>query len=127
MESLDFVIDITENLEKQNIDYFLVALRKGKNGSKADVFYRMSDEQSVHDMCRVLEDLHDDIEPSDSKGGSKWPKLKTDAPKKPAVRQRNKKTAPRKKRPAKKAKPTNTKAAAPKRRGRPPKKKDDDK
>ena len=62
MESLDFVIDLTENLEKQNIDYFLVALRKNGKGSKADVFYRMSDQQSVVDMCEVLDTLKDDIQ-----------------------------------------------------------------
>ncbi len=62
MESLDFVIDLTESLEKQNIDYFLVALRKNDEGSKADVFYRMSDERSVKNMCHVLDTIQDDIE-----------------------------------------------------------------
>lgn len=121
MESLDFVIDITENLEKQNIDYFLIALRKGKGGSKADVFYKMSDEQSVHNMCQVLEDLHEEIDMSNNK----WPKNKETTKKKPATRKPNQK---RRKPAAKKPKrPRNQKDSENKpkpRRGRPPKRDD---
>ena len=47
MESLDFVYDLTESLEKQNIDYFVIAIRKTKDEAKADVFYKLQDEESM--------------------------------------------------------------------------------
>jgi len=47
MESLDFVYDLVEGMEQQNMDYFVVAIRKGKEETKADIFYKLEDEDSI--------------------------------------------------------------------------------
>ena len=47
MESLDFVYDLIEGMEEQNMDYFVVAIRKGEEETKADVFYNLEDEDSI--------------------------------------------------------------------------------
>ena len=36
---MDFVYDLTEKLQDQRIEYFLVTVRKGKVKDTADVFY----------------------------------------------------------------------------------------
>lgn len=105
MESLDFVIDLTEKLEKQNIDYFLVALRKNDKHTKADVFYKLSDKQSGISMCKVLDSLPDKIEED-------FPKRRN------ATNKKQKKRPAKKKSPAKKSakKPSKN---APRKRGKP--------
>lgn len=47
MESLDFVYDLIEGMEEQNMDYFVVAIRKGEEETKADIFYKLEDEASI--------------------------------------------------------------------------------
>jgi hypothetical protein len=47
MESLDFVYDLIEGMEEQNMDYFVVAIRKGEEETKADIFYKLEDEDSI--------------------------------------------------------------------------------
>jgi hypothetical protein len=47
MESLDFVYDLIEGMERQNMDYFVVAIRKGEEETKADIFYNLEDEDSI--------------------------------------------------------------------------------
>ena len=47
MESLDFVYDLIDGMEKQNVDYFVLAIRKGQNEDKADIFYNLKNEQSI--------------------------------------------------------------------------------
>ena len=47
MESLDFVYDLIDGMEKQNVDYFVLAIRKGQDEDKADIFYNMKNEQSI--------------------------------------------------------------------------------
>ena len=47
MESLDFVYDLIEGMEQQNMDYFVIAIRKGEEETKADVFYNLEDEESI--------------------------------------------------------------------------------
>lgn len=44
MASMDFVYDLMKCLEKDNIDYLLVAVRNGKRKDKADVFYKIKPE-----------------------------------------------------------------------------------
>ena len=46
MESLDFVYDLIDGMEKQNVDYFVLAIRKGQDEDKADIFYNLKNEQS---------------------------------------------------------------------------------
>ena len=47
MESLDFVYDLIDGMEKQNVDYFVLAIRKGQDEDKADIFYHLKNEQSI--------------------------------------------------------------------------------
>ena len=47
MESLDFVYDLIDGMEKQNMDYFVIAIRKGEEETKADVFYKLEDDESI--------------------------------------------------------------------------------
>lgn len=47
MESLDFVYDLVDGMEKQNMQYFVLAIRQGKKEIKADVFYDLGNEESI--------------------------------------------------------------------------------
>lgn len=46
MPSLDFVIDITEKLKKQDIDYLIITVQKGKK-SKIHLFENITDPSSI--------------------------------------------------------------------------------
>ena len=58
MESLDFVYDLVDGMEKQDIQYFVLAIREGKSETKADVFYDLRDEESI----RVFETVVGNID-----------------------------------------------------------------
>ena len=58
MESLDFVYDLVDGLEKQNTQYFILAIRQGEKETKADVFYDLHDEESM----RVFETVVGNID-----------------------------------------------------------------
>jgi hypothetical protein len=45
MASMDFIYDILNKFEKENIDYLLITLQHGKTNSKADVFYSLNNEE----------------------------------------------------------------------------------
>ena len=45
MASMDFIYDILQKFEKENIDYLLITLQHGKTNSKADVFYSLNNEE----------------------------------------------------------------------------------
>ena len=70
MESLDFVYDLIDGMDKQNMDYFVVAIRKGEEETKADVFYKLEDDESIRVFETVVgnvdvrnqESTDDDIE-----------------------------------------------------------------
>ena len=44
MPSLDFIYDITEKLDEEEIEYLVLAIRKGKREDKVDVFFRVKKE-----------------------------------------------------------------------------------
>ena len=54
MESLDFVYDLIDGMEKQNVDYFVLAIRKGQDEDKADIFYNLKNEQSIRIFETVI-------------------------------------------------------------------------
>ena len=58
MESLDFVYDLIEGMEQQNMDYFVIAIRKGEEETKADVFYNLEDEESIKVFESVIADVN---------------------------------------------------------------------
>ena len=70
MESLDFVYDLIDGMEKQNMDFFFIAIRKSEEETKADVFYKLEDDESVRVFETVVgnvdvrnqESTDDDIE-----------------------------------------------------------------
>ena len=57
MESMDFVIELTDKLKKQNIDYFLVTVRKKekKEDQRGDLFYNFTDEDSVAAVMAMIQ------------------------------------------------------------------------
>ena len=70
MESLDFVYDLIDGMDKQNMDYFVVAIRKGEEETQAAVFYKLEDDESIRVFETVVgnvdvrnpESTDDDIE-----------------------------------------------------------------
>ena len=44
MPSLDFVYDLVEKLEEDNIEYLVLTLRQGKTEDKVDVFFNINSE-----------------------------------------------------------------------------------
>tara|TARA_R110002020_G_scaffold255944_2_gene469611 strand:- start:529 stop:783 length:255 start_codon:yes stop_codon:yes gene_type:complete len=44
MPSLDFIYDITEKLDEEEIDYLVMAIREGRSEDKVDVFFRVKPE-----------------------------------------------------------------------------------
>ena len=54
---MDFVYDLTEKLEEQKIDFFLVTVRGGREKDTADVFYSFKNERSVECLLEVLKNL----------------------------------------------------------------------
>ena len=59
MESMDFVIELTDKLKKQNIDYFLFTVRKKdkKENQRGDVFYNLTDEDSIAAVMTMVHKL----------------------------------------------------------------------
>ena len=55
--SLDFVYDLKDNLENSGYDYFIVTIKKSKDNTcdNSNVFYRLSDEDSVESLKNVLD------------------------------------------------------------------------
>ena len=41
MPSLDFIYDITEKLDEEELDYLVLAIREGRYEDKVDVFFRV--------------------------------------------------------------------------------------
>ena len=70
MESLDFVYDLIDNMEKQNVDYFLLAIRKGEDEDKADIFYNLKNEESIKIFETVIENL--DVRNQDQGDDDDW-------------------------------------------------------
>jgi|ETNmetMinimDraft_4_1059912.scaffolds.fasta_scaffold61858_2 nitrogen regulatory protein PII-like uncharacterized protein len=57
--SMDFVYDLTEKLQEQDIDYFLITIRKGNKKNAADIFCKLKDEESRESLIRVFRELSD--------------------------------------------------------------------
>ena len=48
MASLDFISDMAEKLKKQDIDYGIISIQRGKQGYKVHVFCDINDLESVN-------------------------------------------------------------------------------
>ena len=109
---MDFVYDLTEKLEAQRIDYFLVTIRTGVKTDAADVFYHFKDESSIQSLINVLHKLEQTPD-LDLIRNAKKDKLKNDTSKKNTRKTRSSKKAkkpaarPRKKRPTRRRRKKN--------------------
>ena len=65
MESLDFVYDLIDGMERQNVDYFVLAIRKGKDEDKADIFYNLKNEESI----KIFETVIGNVDVRDQEQG----------------------------------------------------------
>ena len=56
MPSLDFIYDITEKLDEEELDYLVLAIREGRNEDKVDVFFnvRKSAEVGAKYLAQLL-------------------------------------------------------------------------
>ena len=61
MHSLDYIYDLSEKLEAENMDYMILALREGKKSDKVDVFLNIKKTSSKKAILTVLEELAIDI------------------------------------------------------------------
>jgi len=62
MASLDFVYDIVEKLNEDSVDYLIVAIQhQGKEESRADIFYNMSDDRTPVTLSETLEKFNEEV------------------------------------------------------------------
>jgi len=74
MPSLDYIYDLSEKLEAENMEYLILALRGGKKTDKVDVFMQVNEKSSKKAIIHVLEqitldlkqDIGDDSGPSNT-------------------------------------------------------------
>lgn len=61
MASLDFVIDLLEKIESQQMGYYLLVSQKEKKGYKFDVFYALNGDYEAENFVEVNEKIVEDI------------------------------------------------------------------
>ena len=73
MPSLDFIYDITEKLDEEDLDYLVLAIREGVHEDKVDVFFSVKKEaegvfnSSLDRIKEIIGERDDDCEPSKPK------------------------------------------------------------
>lgn len=70
MASLDFVYDITDKLEEDNIEYILLTLQEGKKTDKVNIFYNTKPD-SKDSILTALEKLTKLIKENDGNDSPK--------------------------------------------------------
>jgi hypothetical protein len=60
MPTLDYLEDLKEKLEEDNLDYFMVVISRGETRNNANVCYKLSKKHTVATLKKVLHRL--DIE-----------------------------------------------------------------
>ena len=60
MPFLDYLEDLKEKLEEDNLDYFMVVISRGKAKNNANVSYKLSKKHTIETLKSVLHRL--DIE-----------------------------------------------------------------
>lgn len=76
---MDFIYDILNKLEKENIDYLLITLQHGKTNSKADVFYSLNNEEkSFAALKEGLTEFQQNLDKSINKYNKKRKRRKSD-------------------------------------------------
>jgi len=77
MPSLDFIYDITEKLDEEELDYLVLAIREGVREDKVDVFFNVRKESegvfnsSLDRIKEIISDRDDDCEPCKPKAKRK--------------------------------------------------------
>jgi len=59
MPSLDFIYDITEKLDEEELDYLVLAIREGRHEDKVDVFFngRKSAEDDLSSSLEQIKEI----------------------------------------------------------------------
>lgn len=79
MASMDYIYDILNKFEKENIDYLLITLQHGKTNSKADVFYSLNNEEkSFAALKEGLTEFQQNLDKSINKHNKKRRRKKND-------------------------------------------------
>ena len=66
MPSLDFIYDITEKLDEEEIDYLVLTMREGRTEDKVDAFFRIRLESektfyaSIDQIKEIISNRDDD-------------------------------------------------------------------
>jgi len=66
MPSLDFIYDITERLDEEEIDYLILTIKEGRAQDKVDVFFRVKPESektfysSIDQIKEIISNRDDD-------------------------------------------------------------------
>jgi len=69
MPSLDFIYDITEKLDEEELDYLVLAIREGRHEDKVDVFFNVRKASegvlnaSLDRIKEIITERDDDCEP----------------------------------------------------------------
>lgn len=76
---MDYIYDMLNKFEKENIDYLLITLQHGKTNSKADVFYSLNNEEkSFSALKEGLTEFQRNLDKSINKYSKKRKKRKND-------------------------------------------------
>ena len=61
MATLDFVYDIVEKLNDDNIDYLIIAVQHNNEDSKADIIYNMGDERTPACVSETIDRFQEEV------------------------------------------------------------------
>lgn len=61
MASLDFVLDLVEKIESQDIDYYLIVSQKTKTGHRCDIFHNFKEKDSAQAVVEINEQAIMDV------------------------------------------------------------------
>ena len=53
MASLDFVLDLVEKIESQDIDYYLIVAQKTKAGHRCDIFHNFKEKDAAEAVVEI--------------------------------------------------------------------------
>ena len=77
MPSLDFIYDITEKLDEENLDYLVLAIREKQREDKVDVFFNVKKasesvlNSSLDQIKEIIAERDDDSKPCKPKAKRK--------------------------------------------------------
>ena len=61
MESADNIYELTDRLEKQKIDFFLVTIREHKKEEVVDIFYNINSVSTYNIIGNIGKNCHEEI------------------------------------------------------------------